>query len=434
VNMPPAIELQNINVSNGHHEIRETGQTNQLTWTLDTLPPNTTHTIAINAIPRSAEPFELEVEWTTAPKSGFTQIEVTEPKLEMKISGPSEVMFGEKATYDVTVFNPGTGTAEQVSVMLPQELGGEKANIGNVEAGSEKKFKVELFARTAGQMNLTATAIGGGNIEAAANHNILVRRANLNVRLEGPQMKYAGSLGQYIVTVTNDGDATATDVVAALAIPQGVKYLGGINNADANESGLKWKIGTLTSGDQRTYKVNCQLDVAGNLVFQAGARGAGELAATGDTQTKVDTIADLTLNVQDPKGPLPVGEDVEYKLVIRNRGTRSANGVEMVMQFSEGIEPIKADGFKNKITPGQVEFAPIGRIEPGQEIVLYVTAQAMKGGAHLFRGELVCKETETREVDEGTTRFFGDDVANQALGTPSNTADLSGGSSSNDFK
>ena len=443
VAMPVSVELQNINISSGHHEIgTQEESVTRLTWNLDRLPAGVTHTIALNTIPRTAEPFDLEVAWAVAPQTASSQVTVTEPKLEMKISGPSEVMFGEKANYDVTISNPGTGHAEQVSVMLPDELGGERANIGDVEAGGEKRFKVELLARTAGRLNLTATAVGEGNIKAEGSHEILVRRANLAVVVEGPPMKYAGGLGQYIVTVANDGDAPASGVTAVLAMPSGVKYLGGIKNVEDNNGGLKWQIGTLASGDRKSFKVNCQLDASGSLVFQAGARGTGDLAATHECQTQVNTIADLTLDVHDPKGPLPTGEDVDYKLIIRNRGSRSANGVDVVMQFSEGIDPIKAEGMKNDISTkaGQVVFAPIGRIEPGQEIILKVTAKANKSGTHIFRGQLTCAESDSREIDEGTTRFFGDSIndASQELSLPSkaNTADASDevDSNTNDFK
>ncbi len=427
--IPDSVELQNINVSTGHHEIGNEAELTRLIWNIDRIQAGVTHTIALNTIARSADPFDLDVKWESAPQVSSTQVTVTEPKLEMKISGAAEVMFGEKATYDVTISNPGTGVAEQVSVMLPQELGGERANIGDIEAGGEKRFKVELLARTAGRLNLAATAVGEGNISAETGHEILVRRANLAVTIEGPPMKYAGGLGQYMITIVNDGDAPANGVTAVMAMPSGVKYLGGIKNAEDNNGGLKWNVGTLRTGDRKTFKVNCQLDASGNLTFQAGARGVGDLASTHQCMTKVDTIADLTLDVADPKGPLPTGEDVDYKIVIRNRGSRSANDVDVVMQFSEGIEPVRAEGRKSKIVTGQVVFAPISRIEPGQEIVLKVTAQANKSGTHIFRGQLTCVESDSREIDEGTTRFFGESLggAAQELTLPSkfNTADAS---------
>ncbi len=435
VGIPANIELQNINVSTGHHETSNTDEQSQLIWKIDRVSAKTTHTIAVNVIPRSPERFDMQVEWMFVPRTAMTSVEVTQPQLEMKIAGPTEVLFGEKATYDVTVYNPGTGTAEKVSVMLPEELGGERAEIGDVPAGGEKQFKVELFARTAGELSLAATAVGADEIDASASHQIRVRRAKLAVDIEGPKMKYAGSVGQYTVTVSNEGDATASGVAAVLAMPNGVKYTGGVNNVENNQSGIKWNIGTMTSGDRRTFKVNCQLDASGSLMFQAGARGTGDLAATGQCQTQVDTVADLILSVMDPKGPLPTAENTEYKIVVKNRGTRSANGVNIVMQFSEGIEPIKAAGFKNKIATGQVIFSPIGRIDPGQEVLLNVTAQAQKAGTHVFRAQLTCEESDSREIAEGTTKFFGEEaVADQGLTLPANNADSTAGTGLNGFK
>ena len=62
------------------------------------------------------------------------------------MTGPSEVQFGEKALYSVTVTNPGTGVAENVTVMLPEVLGGERATLGDIEPGSQKQLTVELIA------------------------------------------------------------------------------------------------------------------------------------------------------------------------------------------------------------------------------------------------------------------------------------------------
>lgn len=437
VQIPESVELQNLSTTIGRHELTDGVDQPRLLWTLDHVAARTTHTLGITAIPRTADPFDMQVQWSFAPQVGSTHIRVTEPQLEMKISGPTELLYGEKAIYDVTISNPGTGTAEQVTIALPEALGGEREVIGNITAGGEKRFNVELSARTAGQLSLTTSAFADGNIKATANHDIIVRRANLSMEIEGPPMKYAGSVGQYKVTIANNGDATATDVVGIIALPNGVKYISGVNNAQASDSGLKWTVGTLTAGDQREFNVNCQLDASGDLMLQAGARGAGDLAATSQCQTTVETIADLVLSVEDPKGPLPTGDEIQYRIRVKNRGTRTANGVNLVMQFSEGIEPVKADGFRNKITTGQVIFDPITRIEPGQEISLNVTAQAIQSGTHIFRAQLTCPDSDSREIAEGTTRFFGENVQikGQEIDVPfkANTADADT-SSGKDFK
>ena len=188
IDMPQWVDLQNINATGGQHEITDGNQQARLKWIVDRIPANTTHTVTINAVPRKAETFDLGVDWAFAPRTGSAHVTVTEPKLEMKISGPNDVLYGEKAIYHVTVSNPGTGAAEKVSVMLPEALGGERASLGNIAAGSEKNFQVELFARKSGNIDLAATAVADGQLEAAVDRKILVRRANLNVAVQGPPM------------------------------------------------------------------------------------------------------------------------------------------------------------------------------------------------------------------------------------------------------
>ena len=164
----------------------------------------------------------------------------------------------------------------------------------------------------------------------------------------------------------------------------------------------------LSPGNHRTWQLNCSMDAAGEMAIEAATRGAGDLAATDKITTRVEAVADLVLSVEDPKGPLPTGEQTPYEIRIRNRGTRAAKNVDVVMHFSEGIEPIKAEGTKSKLAPGQVTFASIPEISPGEEVSLTVLAIASDAGAHRFRAQCLCEESDLHEVAEGTTRFFGE--------------------------
>ncbi len=410
INMPQWVDIANTILTNGQKEITDGIKQARLVWTVDHVPANSAQTITIETVPRKAEMFDLGVEWTFAPQVGMTSIDVTEPKLEMKIAGPRDVLYGEKAIYHVTVRNPGTGTAENVTVMLPEALGGERASLGEITAGREKNFQVELLARTAGQLDLAATAKADGNLNTQAIRQITVRRAELGVIIDGPPMKYAGGVGQYMITINNTGDATAQDVVAAIALPTGIKYLSGVDSAKEIEGGLRWQVGTIDAGDQRTFKINCELNAAGDLQIEAGARGQGDLAASSACVTTVETVADLILTVMDPKGPLPTGEDVIYQIRVKNRGTRAARDVQLVMQFSEGIEPNAAQGLQHRVVPGQILFSPIAQVDPDEEMEFQVMARAQQPGTHVFRAQLTCADSDAREIAEGTTRFFGEAI------------------------
>ena len=51
----------------------------------------------------------------------------------------------------------------------------------------------------------------------------------------------------------------------------------------------------------------------------------------------------LVLEVHDPDGPVAVGTEATYELVIRNRGTKSAENVQVKTFFSHGIEPTPSE-------------------------------------------------------------------------------------------
>ena len=97
-----------------------------------------------------------------------------------------------------------------------------------------------------------------------------------------------------------------------------------------------------------------------------------------------------------------------------------------MMQFSEGIEPKSAVGFEHRLVPGQVLFAPITQIEPGQELSFKVDAEAFKSGTHVFRAQLTCEEADSREIAEGTTKFFGDEIHTASQNTANSSTATEG--------
>jgi len=421
LNLPTWVQVQNVNTTAGRRENAADQNASRVNWMIDRIPAGDSCTMVVDVIPTRAEAFDLALDWAMQPVSASSRIAVTEPRLEMNIAGPNEVLYGETAVYNVTVRNPGTGVAEEVAVMLPEALGGEKAVLGDIPPGQDRTFQVELLARAAGQLDLTTSAAARGNLQASSTRNILVRRPQLEVQITGPEMKYAGSNGEYEVTVRNSGDATGREIVAAIALPAGVQYLGGIDGAETVENGLKWNIGTLDIGDLRKYRISCQMNVDGQVNLEVAARGSGEIAAISRCTTVVETIADLVLTVEDPKGPLPLNQNVEYTVRIKNRGTRAAEQLDLVFMFSDGIDPSSAGGLGSQIEPGKVAFSPIQLIEPGQEIMLTVTAQANMPGTHKFRAQLTGTATDAHEVAEGTTRFYGEPSNRTAEGTANGT-------------
>jgi len=423
---PSHIELMSAQPTTGTHTHTPENESAGMNWRIESLAAGRTESVIMNLTPREAKLFDLQVSWATDLIRGNTSIEVSEPKLEMKIAGPADVHYGEKAIYTVTIRNPGTGTAEDVEIMLSEQLGGQRAAVGDILPNTERSFEVELVPGEAGNLMLEAFATSE-TLEHSVAKEIMVRRANLEISAQGAATLYAGTDCTYNITVRNNGDAIARDVIAAAVLPVGATYLSGVEGADQVDTGLRWNIGTMAPDTERTYKINCTLNQPGDMRLEAGVRGSGDLAATNIVSTRVEALADIVLVVEDPKGPLPIDQDMAYTVRVKNRGSKAAYNIQIAMQFSEGLEPVSASGNEYQIEPGQISFREIPKIEVGQEIMIKIVATASESGSHRFRAVLNCIDPKTEEIAQGTTKFYGPEITTSVAQPSTNEGYPTGG-------
>jgi len=382
-------------------------------WHVPRLSSHDSQQLLLKLIPRDSRPFDLSVGWTSTPTRSLTQIEVQEPKLEMSVIGPQEVLYGETKVYTIAIRNPGTGAAENVVLQLLPIVPDEKVvgvrEIGLIEAGGRKVIEVELAARQSGKLQVRARAMAEGGLSAEAAQDVIVRRANLEVNVEGPPMKYAGTAATYLIHVANTGDATARDILATAMLPAGAKFVAatGSGRFDDGQGAVQWPVGILRPGTERVLQLDCMLISPGQNRLEVRSHAEGELTAAQSVMTNVEALADLKLLVNDPPGAVAVGSDSVYEVRVVNRGTKAAENVRIVGYFSEGLEPFEVQGWKGEAEPGQVVLEPIARLGAGQEIALKIAARADRPGNHVFRAELECVDPETRLAAEEWTHFYG---------------------------
>ena len=385
--------------------------TARLLWSIPQLGGRAREQLQLQLVTREADAIELGVDWTCRPAFARASIVVKQPQLDLSLAGPGDMIFGEEKVFTLSVNNPGTGDAEQVVVQLTTGDGRtQPIEVGNIPAGQKKEIPLQVVANQAGEMELKATASGEGGLTAEAAGRILVRKAELNLAVEGPPLKYAGTEATYLVTVTNTGNALADNVNLSLALPTAAKYLGGLDGAQTTASGdIKWKVSSLPPGSERQFEVRVQLQAAGlnRLIVQANAVAAGA-AASHQAETEVEAVSDLKLVINDPSGPLPTTEQAVYEVQVTNRGSQTAEQVKIVVQFSEGIEPVAFDGCEAKIVPGQVLCKPLTALGAGEQVTLRIKARSASAGTHQFRVEVTAADADTRLVSEGTTRFFSE--------------------------
>lgn len=389
-------------------------QPREVFWSINRLAGSQKATLDLKLIARVGRPIELGVQWKHSPVAGRTMVEVQEPKIELKLTGPDEVLFGKQRTFRLTISNPGTGPADNVALKLTQQ-GSEGAEIkelpiGSLAASERRSVDIELTAREAGPLSVLATATADGDLKADIIKEFLCRKAELAVEWRGPAERYSGALTTYFLRVRNPGTAVAQNVVLNAKLPMGFEVVNS-EGANVGEDGIvRFQAGSLRPGDESYFELKGIPTASGTNKLDLYAEAADDIRSEVTTaMTEVITLADLKLDVQDPKGPVATGEEIEYQIRVTNRGSNTANAVKIVGLFSNGIEPHHTVGATSSIADGRVEFETIGSIAAGTERTVTIRARAHDAGTHLFRAEVICQELETKLAAEETTLFFEDE-------------------------
>ncbi|MEY4565726.1 MAG: Large cysteine-rich periplasmic protein OmcB [Planctomycetota bacterium] len=399
-------DIAETNKSEVETETMEDG-TVALLWQVAELGPGKSKSLPVKLTASEAKNFAIALEWTVLPQNGELLVNVQQPLLQIGLEGPSEAPYGMPQMYRLKISNPGTAIAEDVVLNLSAEpYGSNSSPIGSIAPGSHRVVEVELTFQQRGNLKIKAEAVGAGNLKSASEVNVHVKQAVLQAALTGPETEYVGAIAEYSMELTNSGDAVAENVIAQIQLPEGVKLSALPNGTRLSGRNLLWEVSSIEIGKSAKLHWQSELQNAGDQVFEVTCRGSAGAAAVAKVQTLVEAVADLKLTLSDPPSPAPVGEEVNYELEIFNQGKQSANQVRVVAQFSEGIEPSKAEGAEHKIVTGQVIFEPIAKIAPGEKVKLQVRALASQAGVHRFRIEVQTEDQEVHHVLEESTRYM----------------------------
>jgi len=387
--LPPWAELNGQDATAG--SVRSIGEDGEaiLEWTVDELPAGTVEKLFVRVRAVQAGTFDVATRWTTAPLDQTATVTVLEPKLEVKIDGPDEIVFGESQRYRIRVLNPGDGVASNVLFnLLPEASEPISQKLGNIPPGKESSFEIELTARDRGDLGIRGNVSGDLDLAAEIAKSVAVISADLEAIFSGPPVQFQNAAGTYELELVNTGKATSESVEAEIRLPAGMTYVDGIDGARTEGNRVIWTIPSIPAGQTREFAFVCQLEKTGNHKLSFHCEGTAGGQASVELETAVQAIVDLKLAVIDPPVPAPVGAEVAYEVVIQNPGSKAAENVRVVGQFGHGIEPIRTEGHAGKIATGQVLFSPIAKIEPGSKVQLRIIAKADAAGDHRFRAEV----------------------------------------------
>jgi uncharacterized repeat protein (TIGR01451 family) len=417
--VPANATIESPATSEGMTQSISEDQNHGIAWDVENLPAGSSRSLKVSLRTEQPEHFALSLDWRIENPTVSIPLRVQHPQLIMALEGPSEADYGTPQPYRLRVRNPGNATAEGVVVYLEAPPNANtRHELGDIAPGSERVVEVELTFQQSGPVTVHAKSISESmNLEASQSIDVQIRPSQLVATWTGPSEAYQGNIAEYALTLENQGAIDALNNECQVAFPSGTELVALPPGVSRDGNRLRWTIPKIAVGETSTWNFQFNMSQSGDheLSLETSCSTAEPIQAS--IQTKVDSVADLSMTVNDPISPAPVGQPVVYQITITNRGKKTAEDVFVIAQFSDGIEPISMEGHAGKLVPGQALFDTISKIEPGEVLNLVVTAEASKPGTHRFRAAVRCQGSEDDLLKEESTRY----VASGPSGSSSST-------------
>ncbi len=241
---------------------------------------------------------------------------------------------GWKVVYEVlgggsAGFAPG-GTSR--TTVITDECGRATVELAQTQAVSETtqiNIRVIRPARIEGDAGKELNVGGGGT-------TVTWTSPELTVRKTGPTMVAVGQAVVYRIDISNSGDLATEGVVLTDEIPAGLQYDSSTPPAELAGANLRWNLGTLAPRASSTIEVRLVATRPGSVTSCAEATSSGALKARDCVTT---TVGEAALEVQMLGPPqVYVGDEVDFKVVVANRGQVTASGLSITDRFDPGLE------------------------------------------------------------------------------------------------
>jgi uncharacterized repeat protein (TIGR01451 family) len=389
----------------------------RLGWTFASLAPGESKTIEITMIPsqRGDLATSASVRFTG---SAANVLKVEEPQIKVTIQGPQEVSVGEAAAQTVTVTNPGSGVAKDVTIeaIIPDGLEHAKGkkvtmSVGSLSPGESRSVRLALAAVGGGMQNLVVQARGAANLEHGVVSKIKVIAPSLALVAGGPSLRYVDRKAHYSFTVTNNGSAATNNVRVVESLPEGFEFLSADKGGkfDWSNKSVSWFIGRMEPGQSVQLALESKPKKLGSYIHKVKAYAENGPAAESQVETKVDGTAELVMDVVDLDDPVEVGVETGYEIRVRNDGSKSAANVSIACELPQGVTLVEAQGPTSHVAEkGLLVFKGLKELAPQQTSTYTVRVKGKSAGHLRFQARLTSDASSEPIVAEELTKFYQD--------------------------
>ena len=401
-------------VSSSHNGVYDAA-THTVTWVVD-IAAGSSLDLTVTA---SAEEYGVLTNIVSVgDKSASVDVNVPEiiPNKTADIENPN---FGDNVTYTVTVTNDGNADAKAVVVrdVLGKDLKFVSATGTYTfdEATNTITWTVDVDAGKTETFTVVATVINYGNVTNSLvvgnktfNKNVTVPEITPDKTVDNENPNFGDNL-TYTVTVKNEGNGNATDVIIVDTLGKGLEYVSSTGNYDNKTNTITWKV-NLASGETKTFTVVAKI---------VGYTDVTNKVTVGNKTAAVTVYIPEIIPAKDVNNTTPnFGDKVEYTITVNNNDNKDAKQVVIVDTLGKGLKFINAS-HNGKYDESTRTITWIIDLDAGESAVFSVNA-AVEAYGIINNTVVVGNKSATKNITvpeitpikkvENTVPNFGEEV------------------------
>lgn len=385
-----------------------------ITWSLGDIAPG--DTVSVTMVLSAGAVGEqintataVSVEGITGQDTTLTSI--VPGSIVLSKSSPEETILGDNITYEITVTNDGEGALSSVVVRdtLPASLtyvsSTPEATVGadgtvswlieSLNAGDTSTFSVVATSGETGEVVNSTSAESTEGASATAQATTLVTKSDLAITKTADNS--APLLGQetvFTIAVTNNGNAIASNVLVADALPATFQQVSSTPEGTFGEDGTwQWTIASIEPGATESITLNGTASEAGQVTNTVSASERGE---TVTAEATIDVLQPAVSLTKEGGSALYVEGERVYTITATNTGTANLTDVTITDNIPAEMAYVTSDNSGSE-ADGVVTWN-IGALDVGASVSVTVTLRGASVGEVINTASVTSAEGAVADV------------------------------------
>ncbi len=365
------------------------------TWRIGTLMPGESQVIRVSGTVSGADEFTSCIAASFEPTMCLA-VGIVEPELVLRreiVDAEGNILDEAYICEDLFVWyqvtNTGDAASEPVTLYeeLPQGITTEdgqnvvQLEVGALDPGESAEQTVPLDPQAGGEFTGRARA-RTESIEVLSDpSSVTLLQPDLQLDVAGPRQEYIGRAVTYRISLRNPSDDPAIGVVLRMDLPEGIRNVS-VAGREVDRDANLIRVGDLPAGESRSFDITFEARQPTTLQAAFAAEALCVAEKTASVTTELVGVPAILIEVVDRVDPVTVGDETIYELRVKNQGTAEDLNVQLQAQLSQGMEFVSAEGETDvQAQDGQLQFAPIDQLAPGDVATWLIRARATSPGS-----------------------------------------------------